>query len=51
MGQAKATKATKAHYMQCDQIGRFLKSLATNVVTKEAQIFGDILAYFEKYHF
>ena len=37
-------------YHQCDQIGRFLKFLATKFQSKEAQIIGNLLGYFEKPH-
>ena len=36
---------------QCDQIGIFLKVLAANLLTKEAQMISDFLGYFEKCHF
>ena len=36
---------------QCDQIGRFLKLLATKFLSKEAQIIGNFLGYFEIPHF
>ena len=36
---------------QCDQIGRFLKFLMTNHVKKPAQMFGDVLGYFDKHYF
>ena len=35
---------------QCDQIGRFLKVLGVNFITKVDQIFGDFLSFFEEGH-
>ena len=36
---------------KCDQIGRFLMFLATNFLTRVAQIFDDSLGYFETCNF
>ena len=36
---------------QCDQIGRFLKSLVDKLSYKVAQMFGDFLGYIEKPNF
>ena len=35
---------------QCDQIGRFLKVLATKFLAKEAQMIRTVMVYFEKSH-
>ena len=47
--------STEAHaatlgWNQCDQIGRFLKLLVANCLTKVAQIFGNFLGYCKKHY-
>ena len=44
-------QARQGKWVQCDQIGLFLKDLAKNFLTKVAQIFGNFWGYFEKHHF